>query len=321
MELKHSVFSIGTRTSGTKRRPLKQLSHRIVMSNGREIRRALYPRRSSYCRVRKIIQILGAYSLIASIAMAESISPFHLDYKITLGGLKIGTATSRLFRDASGTYIYQRVAKSNGWARLLVSDSIVERSEWRMYENKPRPLRFEYTELDGSKEKSETISFNWDKKLALVSRDGHPPKNLEIRSDSLDRLTMEIQILLDVRSEVRTYDYSLVDEGRVKHRRFVPVGYEQIVTPAGTFDTVKYWLETDSQKNSETLFWLAPSLGYLFARMEYHNKKKHFVIVFQLTNVRLSSSLNTPQSSWWLEGAGALQRQARKEIAYQEYLR
>jgi hypothetical protein len=221
--------------------------------------------------------------------MAESIPPFQLDYEISLGGLKIGKATSKLIHGEDGTYVYQRVAKSNGWAKFIVSDYIIERSEWLMHENKPRPLRFEYRELDGSKEERETISFNWDKKLASVSRDGQQPKNLEIRPDSLDRLSMEIQMSLDARAKVRTYNYSLVEKGKVKHRRFVPIGSEQIVTSAGTFYTIKYWLETDSQKNSETLFWLAPSLGYLIARMEYHNKKKHFVVVFQLTNAHLNS--------------------------------
>lgn len=228
--------------------------------------------------------LLCLTALSFSMSARASIEPFKLDYKVTLSGISLGRAKAELRRDRDGRYILEKSAEANGLARLFVSDSISERAEWKLIDGEPKAMRFESAEKDGSEYKRELIVFDWDQNKALTSWvDG--TKQIDIPTQAFDRLTLEMRMMLDVRESVETYEYALIERGKLKIRRFVPEGSERVETPAGTFDSVKYRLVRKESDRRSTLFWLARDLGYLPVRMEHHDKKHGFVVAMVLNRI------------------------------------
>jgi hypothetical protein len=213
-----------------------------------------------------------------------SMKPFKVDYVISMSGLKLGDAKVELSSDGNGHYVYKKVAESNGLARLFISDSITERSEWQLVDGQPRAIRFESSERDGNKLKRELIAFDWAANRALTTWKDHT-QQMDVPLGAVDRLTLEMRMMMDMRSSVETFEYPLVERGELKQRRFVPQGEENVKTRAGRFDTVKYRLVREDNDKRSTLFWLARELNYLPVRMEHHDKGHGFVVAMELSRI------------------------------------
>jgi hypothetical protein len=234
-----------------------------------------------------ILAVGFVYVLLISLALGAPIQPFKLDYNIKLSGIVLGQATSELRKERGDHYVYEKVAKANALAKWFVSDVVTERSEWQLVDGRPQSRRFDYTEIDGSEEKRESIVFDWSRNKASMSWDNQA-REMDISPNTLDRLTLELRAVMDIRSSARQYEYQVAGKGRVKTRRFVPAGVERIELPAGSFASVKYRLVRDDSKRRSTMFWLAKELGYLPVRMEHHDNKKNFVVVMELKGAQLS---------------------------------
>jgi hypothetical protein len=243
---------------------------------------------SAVCGSIKTIVSGGAvYALLVTLALGAPIQPFKLDYNIKLSGIVLGKATSELRKERDDRYVYEKVAKANGLAKWFVSDVITERSEWKLVDGRPQSIRFDYTEIDGSEEKRESIVFDWSRNKASMTWDNQS-REMGISPNTLDRLTVELSAVMDIRSAARPYEYQVAGKGRVKTRRFVPAGVERIELPAGSFVSLKYRLVRDDSNRRSTMFWLAEELGYLPVRMEHHDNKKNFVVVMELKGAHLS---------------------------------
>ena len=229
--------------------------------------------------------LLYLTALLFSMPTLASIEPFKLDYKVSMGGISLGSAKAELRRERDGRYIFEKSAKANGIARLFISDSISERAEWQLIDGYPKAMRFESSEKDGRDYKRELIVFDWNQNKALTTWIDDT-KQITIPEEAFDRLTLEMRMMLDVRKQVETYEYALIERGKLKMRRFIPEGSERVKTPAGTFDSVKYRLVRKDSNRRSTLFWLARDLGYLPVRMEHHDKKHGLVVAMVLNRVQ-----------------------------------
>jgi hypothetical protein len=225
--------------------------------------------------------LLCITAILCSMSALASIEPFKMDYKVSLGGISLGSAKAELRRERDGRYIFEKTAVANGLARMFLSDSISERAEWQLIDGYPKAMRFEANEKDGGDYKRELIVFDWNQNKVLTTWIDET-KQIDIPGVAFDRLTLEMRMMLDVRESVETYEYALIERGKLKMRRFVPEGSERVKTPAGTFDTVKYRLVRKDSDRRSTLFWLARELGFLPVRMEHHDKKHGLVVAMVL---------------------------------------
>ena len=228
--------------------------------------------------------LLGIYGLVFSPASATTLEPFKLGYSITLGGFKIGNGILQLKRRDKTHYVYERSIRANALARLFVSDVITERSEWQLVNGHPQGIRFDSQEIDGNQVESETIEFDWTERKARIST-GDGSGQLSISPEVLDKLTMEIRMMMDVRAKAQDYVYSVVHKGRVKTRRFISEAKETIETPAGAFKTLKFRLMRDDTTKRSTIFWLAKELQYLPVRIEHHEQSDGYVVAFELEHI------------------------------------
>ena len=228
--------------------------------------------------------LLMVMSMFSMSALA-SIEPFKLDYKVSLGGISLGSAKAELRRERDGRYVFEKYAEANGLARLFLSDSISERAEWKLIDGHPKAMRFESSEKDGGDYKRELIVFDWNQNQALTTWIDDT-KQIKIPEQAFDRLTLEMRMMLDVQQRVEIYEYALIERGKLKMRRFVPEGSERVETPAGAFEAVKYRLVRKESDRRSTLFWLARDLGYLPVRMEHHDKKHGLVVAMVLNRIQ-----------------------------------
>ncbi|MCP4409837.1 MAG: DUF3108 domain-containing protein [Gammaproteobacteria bacterium] len=232
--------------------------------------------------------ILGAF-LLLPLCTAASMEPFKAEYKVSLGGLSLGSAKMELRRGQEGHFVFEKQAKANGLARMFISDSIFERSEWRLVDGRPTAVRFESSEVDGEELKHELILFDRANNRALTTWQ-QQTREIEVPEGAVDRLTLEMRMMMDARAHVGVFEYPLVERGKLKQRRFVPEGKEKLEIPVGTFNTVKYRLVRRDNDKRSTLFWLARELGYLAVRMEHHDKGHGFVIALELSRIHPSIS-------------------------------
>ena len=246
--------------------------------------------------IRTIVSVGGIYALSVSLALGAPFKPFKLDYNVKFSGILLGNATSELRKERDDRYVYEKVAKANGLAKMFTSDLVTERSEWKLVKGQPQAMRFEYKEIDGDDEKRETIVFDWSSNKASMTWDNES-RELDIAPNTLDRLTVELRAVLDIRSAARQYEYQVAGKGEVKTRRFVPAGEEIIELPAGSFDAIKYRLVRTDSKRRTTTFWLAKELGYLPVRMEHRDNKRKFTILMELKSAQLSGRKMPIQSA------------------------
>ncbi len=232
--------------------------------------------------------ILVAFSLLP-LGTAASMEPFKAEYRVSLGGLKLGSAKTELSQSQEGHFVFKKQAKANGLARMFISDSISERSEWRLVDGRPTAVRFESSEIDGKKHKRELILFDRANNRALTTWQ-EQTREIEVPEGAVDRLTLEMRMMMDARAQVETFEYPLLERGKLKQRRFVPEGNEKLETPVGTFNTVKYRLVRGDNDKRSTLFWLARELAYLPVRMEHHDKGHGFVVALELSRIHPSIS-------------------------------
>lgn len=220
----------------------------------------------------------------ASGATAAPVAPFKLSYSIKLSGFNVGHALSELRSEGDGRYVYRRVAKANGFAKLFVADRIEERSQWNLVNDSPRAMRFDFVERDGDEEKREQIQFDWEHRKAAATWKNRTTQ-IDIPPNTSDRLTMEMRMVMDVRENKQKFVYQIVDKGRVKTRTFVSQGNDQLETPAGTFNTLQFKMQRDDKKKRSTVFWLAKELNYLPVRIEHHEQGDGYSVAFELSKV------------------------------------
>jgi hypothetical protein len=231
-----------------------------------------------------MIGFLAVLVFILPLPTGASMKPFKVDYVISMGGLRLGDAQVELSRVGDGQYVYKKMAESNGLASLFISDSITERSEWRLVEGQAKAMRFESSERDGKKLKRELISFDWSNNRALTTWKDHT-QEMVVPQGAVDRLTLEMRMMMDMKTGTETFEYPLLERGKLKQRRFVPQGEENVKTKAGRFDAVKYRLVRGDNDKRSTLFWLARELNYLPVRMEHHDKGHGFVVAMELSRI------------------------------------
>jgi hypothetical protein len=231
-----------------------------------------------------MVGFLAVLFLILPLPARASMKPFKVDYVISMGGLKLGDAKVELSRVADRQYVYQKMAESNGLASLFISDSITERCEWQLVEGQAKAMRFESQERDGKNLKRELISFDWSNNKVLATWKDQT-QEMVVPQGAVDRLTLEIRMMMDMKTGTETFEYPLVERGKLKQRRFVPQGEENVKTKAGRFDTVRYRLVRDDNDKRSTLFWLARELSYLPVRMEHHDKGHGFVVALELSRI------------------------------------
>jgi hypothetical protein len=209
----------------------------------------------------------GLFSYPHPLAAAEFPYPFVARFSISAQGTKIGEAEWSVKPLAPGLYAYESRTTTAGIVALFRKEEVVERSEWRLDEGYLRPLEYSYRRVGGEKDRSVTVLFDWEKKLAHNTAKGHTWW-MPVPLGTLDKLSYVLVLMGDLAAEKKVLQYQIADGGRLKLYRLRIEENERLETALGPLETVRIRRLRDSDKR-ETVLWCAKNLGYLPVKIEH----------------------------------------------------
>ena len=206
------------------------------------------------------------YSLLSS-ALAETVgvkpTPFTAEYKVTKGIMSVGSTFRKLEDRGNGYYFFESVTKPGGIAKLFTSGKVIEKSHWRLLDNKLVPQEYEYINSSDNK-RNVKVKFDWDNNKVTNTVNGDP-WSMDVEEETLDKLIFQLAVMYDLSQGASILKYQVADGGKTKTYNIDVVGEEQVVTELGTFNTIKV---VRTNNNRTTTMWCAKELQYLPAKIE-----------------------------------------------------
>ena len=151
--------------------------------------------------------------------------------------------------------------------------SLYESSSVKVAEGQIVPQEYEYKSSVFGKKKTALLTFNWDKNI--VRNDiKNRPWNLSIQPDTLDKLSVQLQIRQDLKNQKDILDYQIADGGRIKNWTFEQQGIEKVSTKIGDISAIKVMRTDNLHKGKQTFFWFAPKYDYLLVKLEHKEDKE-----------------------------------------------
>lgn len=190
-------------------------------------------------------------------------TPFTAIYKVTKGIMSVGTTKRTLQHKGNGNYVFESVTKPGGIAKLFTSGKVIERSHWRMVDDKPVPQEYVYTNSSDQK-RNVKVEFDWVNYRVTNTVNGDP-WSMEIEDHTLDKLVYQLAIMYDLSQGESILLYQVADGGKTKTYDIKIEGEERIVTELGVFNTVKI---SRTNNDRTTVMWCAKELQYLPAKIE-----------------------------------------------------
>lgn len=194
----------------------------------------------------------------AQAAETFQFKPFEAKYSVKLGILKLGELKQIFYRQNDGNYVLATTSYSTGLLSLY-KYRVEEQSVMRETDGTLQPLLYVYHATSGSKDVVERIDFDWAKGEARSLRDGKITV-LPISKGLLDKQVYQLIARRDLAQGMTSMSYQLAERSHLSTKELKVVGNEDIVTPFGTFKTLKV------QIGASTI-WCAPDLDYAIVQL------------------------------------------------------
>jgi hypothetical protein len=204
------------------------------------------------------------------------LSGFSADYQLTHGNFSVGEAHVSLHPGSDGVFDYRRESRTTGLVALFRKDHISETSRWRFAGDTIQPLQYDYRRT-GKKPRNVRVVFDWEKRRVRNALEGDS-WGMTIPEGTLDKLVVQLAVMLDLQRRRDTLEYPIADGGHLKTWRFERLGEETLETPAGRFRAIKIKRQRDDRKRT-TYLWCAPELNYLPVRIDQEEKGERFSMV------------------------------------------
>ncbi len=228
--------------------------------------------KSKYCFFTILTTLWSSISLLfaSSLALAEttearniSPTPFTAIYRVTKGIMSVGTTKRSLKATGDDNYLFESITKPGGIAKLFTSGKVIERSYWRLVDNKLVPQMYEYINSSDNK-RNVTVKFDWENNKVTNTVNGDP-WSMEIEDETLDKLIYQLAIMYDLSQGQTRLLYQVADGGRSKTYDIKNKGPERVISELGVFDTIKI---SRTSNDRTTTMWCAENLQYLPVKIE-----------------------------------------------------
>ncbi len=167
-------------------------------------------------------------------------------------------------------------------AKAMIA-SIDESSRFSLDPQQIRPQLFRYQRKVLGKKKQTQQTFDWDNNRLLSSSD-KTSTVIGLDPQTLDRVSYQIQLWHDLKAGQQSMRYIIADKGRLKSHQFDRIGEEDIVTPAGTFSTIKVARHRGESSGRKTYIWFSTTLDHVIVKLEQveSNGKKYSLLLKRL---------------------------------------
>ncbi len=215
---------------------------------------------------------------------------FTAAYKASAGGFNIGTVEVSLTRTGADEYLYEQKSVTGGIAALFGSDNATESSRWRFRNDAIEVLEYRSQRKGGDDDDNAHLVFDWE---TLRVRNIGAGKHWEITvpKNTIDRLVMQLAMLLDLRKGDTVFRYRIPHQDRIKAYDFEVVGEEVIALDSGTYRTIK--VQRMNEDRDRSWVWSAPALDYFPVRFL---KQKKSGIRIELVLQKLKFAAQTGHS-------------------------
>lgn len=192
-----------------------------------------------------------------------SVPTFQAHYDVRINGIKVAKSRFSLTRKGDNEFLYEQNSEAIGIASWFKREKVRETSHWKLTEQGIQPVTYRYSRKGGSDDREVELIFDWQSHR-VENRVKDQPWSMDIPDGALDKLVMQIAMLLDIQSGETHFKYPIADGGRLKHYEFKVVGEEKIKLPSGKVNTIKLARLDDDR--DQTFIWVAPEMQFIPVR-------------------------------------------------------
>ena len=202
-------------------------------------------------------------SASASATATAPLEPFTAQFAADWKGISIASSTLQLRRDTQpDQWVYTWRITANGVFHLFYSEDLVQTTWFELGSEALRPRRYEATQG----RESVQLEFDWDAHRARGTEQGKPLE-LPLAAHTLDVLSIQIEVMQDLKADALPPRFSIIDRDEVKEFLYRREGTARLHTALGELDTVI--VASQREGNDRILrMWLAPALGYIPVQAE-----------------------------------------------------
>jgi hypothetical protein len=202
-------------------------------------------------------------SLLSFTATSAELLPHKATYtaKITKGISMQAEAVRELKQLDNGQWIYRFDVES------LPAD-IKESTTFNWQNNQISPQKYTYklSPFLASNRKRK-VSFNWPQNTVSSTYNDKKWTLAAIPINSQDRLSYQLQMLMDVASGKQEMIYPVVHKGKIKDNHFKIIREESLETKLGPLESILVIKVRADPKKRETLLWFAKDHPFLLLKM------------------------------------------------------
>lgn len=219
---------------------------------------------------------IGVLAILAAAPAAAdpALAPFVAEYDVRYGRMAVGTSRTELAR-ADGHWTIESTSTASGFARVIASGTLKQRSEFDLQDEGPRPRRYSFDDGTERTGRDVALEFDWRGERVRGTAEDEPV-DLAAVAGLQDAASMQALVLARLRSGREPGTIAMIEKDKVKYYRYSLLRRETLATAIGNVETVVYRSTRDGS-DRETLTWHAPKLGFAAVQAEQRvNGKRGF---------------------------------------------
>jgi hypothetical protein len=202
---------------------------------------------------------------VAPASGEDSLSPYVAEYDVRYGRMAVGTSRTELAR-ADGHWVLETTSTASGFARVIASGTLRQRSEFDATADGLRPRRYSFD--DGTSRTGRDISLDFDWSAGRVHGTAEDVTVDVAAVDGLqDAASMQALVIARLRAGREPGTIAMIEKDKVKYYRYSLERREMLATAVGEVETVVYRAAREGS-DRETLTWHAPKLGFAAVQAE-----------------------------------------------------
>jgi hypothetical protein len=148
---------------------------------------------------------------------------------------------------------------------------LASRSLFRVQDRQIVPQQFTADDGKRSDKEDQQLNFDWarGRVIGIAER---KPVDIPIHNGLLDKMSVQVAVMLELQAGRTPRHFQLVDKGRIKDYDYSTEGTTTLRTSMGEHRTVIFRSNQPGSRKG-TWFWCAPDLGYIPLKVEGRDGK------------------------------------------------
>lgn len=218
--------------------------------------------------------ILASLALLVAgelLAAERAVPTYTASYRGSYKGRYLANAEFSVRYDAAKElYTFESRTTPRGLLKLVRPGAAIERSDFVLLDGAIRPREYWFDPGGRNDEDDLHIVFDWAAGIAKVER-AQGTTEVPISPGVLDRGSMQVAVMRDMRSGGPVGPYTLIDEDSLSTYEYADEGREQVETGLGDVATQRY-LQTSAGSSRSLVVFAAPDLEFLPVLIEQHRR-------------------------------------------------